>query len=618
MTRISALLIWLALFPVLAKAQTIVENGTSKTVSIGKSGKLHYSEDKKGNRLPDFSYVGYHSGEKALPEVPVKITLKPVDGDNTLRIQKALDEIGKLSTDENGHRGALLLEKGFYRVEGSLVIKNSGVVLRGEGNSNEGTVIAAAGYNDYKYKRTLITVGNNDDIVIDEYSKQEIIDVFVQVGTHTFKVKSSCNFKAGDRIVVYRPSIKEWIKKIGCDKLEPRWAGIRDVKWIQNKDTKKEQLSYVTGANAGQAKQKGMPGFYYQRLGYDQLYFIPQREGETWDEFKGCIPISEDEEQFNFTRQWQPGEYDFYFERRIVAINGNEITIDAPIVHTMQREFGGGAIYRYKTEGRISEVGIENLRLVSEFAEPEEGNLYGNTVQQTKAEKHAWNAIELNNNTENTWVRDVTGNYFGWSLVSVRGKKATIQDCVNLGHASEIAGGRRYPFMVNGQLNLVQRCIAFEGRHEFVNQQKTLGPNVFVDCIGFESKSNAGPHHRYAVGNLYDNISSKRPMESRFRGNSGTGHGWAAAQTCFYNCTAPDFLVENPAGEMCWVLGSGKPTEKNIRLQPGSLYYQQVKERLGNETLKHLTIPGQLEKLGEYPWVENRLKNEKNTNGKKQ
>jgi len=616
--RFEIAIIFLLCFQLNGHAQTIVENGKSKVVSIDDNGKLNYLNDEKGNRLPDFSYVGYHSGEKALPDVPVKITLEPEEGDDIKRIQNAIDEIGKLPFDKNGHRGALLLKSGIYKVDGSLFINKSGVVLRGQGNGPNGTVIVAAGYDDYKYKRTLIEVGNNNEIEVLQNSKQEITDGYVPVGTHSFKVKSAACYFPGQRIVVYRPSTQKWISSIGCDILKPRWAGIRDVEWIRNDDGERANISSLTGEKAEQAKQQKVPGFYYQRLGYDQLYFISQRENESWEDFQERIPISDDETKFDFTRQWQPGEYDMYFERVITAINGNEITIDAPIVHPLEKKFGGGAIFRYKTANRITEVGIENLRLVSEYADPEPGNPYGNKADETKAEQHAWNAIALNKNTENTWVRDVTGKYFGWSLVSAMGKKATVQDCVNLGHASVIAGGRRYPFMVNGQLNLVQRCVAIAGRHEFVNQQLTLGPNVFVDCIGFDSKQNAGPHHRYAVGNLYDNIQSEKPMESRFRGNSGTGHGWAGTQTCFYNCTAPNFLVENPPGGICWVLGSGKADEENIRLQPVSLYYRQVKERLGKDVLIYLLIPGQLQNIGKYRWIENRIKNENNIILKKQ
>ncbi len=35
------------------------------------NGRLVYESDEKGNRLADFSHAGYHSGEDALPNIPV-------------------------------------------------------------------------------------------------------------------------------------------------------------------------------------------------------------------------------------------------------------------------------------------------------------------------------------------------------------------------------------------------------------------------------------------------------------------------------------------------------------------------------------------------------------------
>jgi hypothetical protein len=590
------------------KAQTIVERGTSKLFCLDSSGKLEYTEDSRGNRLPDFSHVGYHSGERSIPHVPVKITLEPGSGDDTRRIQDALENLGTLPPDKTGHRGALLLKLGEYRVEGTLSINYSGIVLRGEGDGPDGTVIIATGYDNYKYKRTLIKVGPKPDtlephtshryatatgqIKLFTDSKQTIVDAYVPVGSCSFEVSSASNYKSGDKIVVYRPSTADWIHFIGCDQLEPRWAGIRDIRWVKD----------------GEA-----PGFYYQRLGYDSQYRILQMDGESWAEFKKRVPLSEDGMNFDFTRQWEPGEYDFYFERRITGVEGNHITIDIPIFHSIETAYGGGAIYHYETPGRITEVGIENLHLVSEFAAPIPDHPYGDPEKMSEAETHAWNGIQLKSNTENTWVQNVTGNYFGWSLVSASGKRATVEDCVSLGHASQITGGRRYPFMIDGQLNLVQRCLAYNGRHEFVTQQKTAGPNVFVDCLGINSWSNAGPHHRYSVGTLFDNIKSENPMESRFRGNSGTGHGWAGTQTCFYNCVAPEFLVEAPPGGICWVIGSGKNYEEGTRVQPASLYYQQVQDRLGKTALYRLVSEEDLNHLGEYRWVKERINKERKT-----
>lgn len=52
-------------------------------VYLDLSGKLVYEKDKEGNQIPDFSNVGYHSGEKALPQVKVMGTLKSRKGDVT-------------------------------------------------------------------------------------------------------------------------------------------------------------------------------------------------------------------------------------------------------------------------------------------------------------------------------------------------------------------------------------------------------------------------------------------------------------------------------------------------------------------------------------------------------
>ena len=588
------------------KMEISTHRDPSKLYSLGPSGKLVYSEDSKGNHLPDFSHVGYHSVEKAIPHIPVKTTLESSQGDDTQRIQNALDELGDFPLDKDGFRGALLLRRGVYRVEGTLTISNSGIVLRGEGNGPDDTCIIATGYDDQKYQRALISVDPQSDnleahirhgyptdqIKLVTNSKQVIVNDYVPVGSHSFEVKSASGYKVGDRIVVYRPSTAEWIHAIGCDQLEPNWSEICNVRWVKD----------------GEAS-----GFYYQRLNSHSKYCLLQKSDEAWDDFVKRVPLSEDGKTFNLTRQWEVGDYDFHFERRITGIDGNHITINAPIVHSMAQEYGGGAIYHYETGERVLEVGVENMRLVSEFAAPIPDHPYGNPEEESESENHAWHGVELKSNTENTWVRDVTGNYFGWSLVSASGKHATVQDCVSFGHASKITGGRRYTFMIDGQLNLVQRCIAYNGRHEFVTQEKTAGPNVFADCIGFDTKAAAGPHHRYSVGTLFDNVKSERGMESRFRGKSGTGHGWAGTQTCFYNCVAPGFDVEAPPGGMCWVIGSEKKDEEDTRVTPASLYYQQVQDRLGEAALDRLVTEVQRKYMGEYRWVKERLMNESET-----
>lgn len=581
-------------------ARAVVEKGTTQTVTIGtgpNAGRLVYQKDEQGNRLPDFSHVGYHSGERDIPHVKTVIKLEPsedirsVDHDDTERIQAAIDAVGKRNADGNGHRGALLLTRGLYRISGKLLLDKSGVVLRGEGYGPDGTILVATGYGDKKHKRTFITVGDRRRPDIMQDSKQAITDDYVPIGAHSFTVASCQGYQVGDRIMVYRPSTAKWISHIGCDNIASKWTLISQTQWVK------------PGSEATRGESPLQPGFYYKRDGLSGRSHVRMKAGESWEAFQERVPLSKNGKKLDTTIQWQPGEYDFYFARKITKIAGNKIWIDAPIVHAMEQRFGGGAIFHYKAPGRVREVGIEDLHLISEFADPVPDHPYGDPKESTKSELHAWNAIKLNRNSENVWVRNVSAHYFGWSVVSLSGFQATVENCVSLGHASKIAGGRRYPFMIDGQRNLVQRCVAIEGRHEFVNQERTVGPNVFVDCLGLRSKSSAGPHHRYAVGNLYDNVRSDHYMESRNRGSSGTGHGWAGAQTCFWNCVAPSFKVEAPPGAISWVIGSGKPSEDDVRVTPVSLYYQQVFDRLGVEGVKRMIPVAYMKELGSYPWV---------------
>ena len=71
---------------------------------------------------------------------------------------------------------------------------------------------------------------------------------------------------------------------------------------------------------------------------------------------------------------------------------------------------------------------------------------------------------------------------------------------------SEITGGRRYSFSAGGQYVLFQRCYTRNGRHDFVNGPNDIGPSVYLDCLSDKPHADIGPHHRWACGQLYDNV----------------------------------------------------------------------------------------------------------------
>ncbi len=80
--------------------------------------------------LPDYSGVGYRNGEADLPSPPVVETLAPGEGDDTDRLQAAIDALQQRKPGEGGSRGTLLLGPGTFEVSRTLLINQSGVVLR--------------------------------------------------------------------------------------------------------------------------------------------------------------------------------------------------------------------------------------------------------------------------------------------------------------------------------------------------------------------------------------------------------------------------------------------------------------------------------------------------------
>ena len=103
-------------------------------ISIDESGRLVYKSDERGNQVPDFSNCGYKGGGVALPDIDaVEVLLPQEAGDDTRRIQAAINHVAALPEDDDGFRGAILLKHGKYRISGSVHIRSGGIVLRGEG-----------------------------------------------------------------------------------------------------------------------------------------------------------------------------------------------------------------------------------------------------------------------------------------------------------------------------------------------------------------------------------------------------------------------------------------------------------------------------------------------------
>ncbi|MFI5132380.1 MAG: hypothetical protein ACHQFX_20425, partial [Chitinophagales bacterium] len=217
---VAALLICVNAF--VSKAQDMPP--TMSLVYPGIDGKLVYTSDSLGNKIPDFSNAGYKGGGVAIPYVPVKVTIWPVAGDNSDKVQKAIDSVSALPPDAYGLRGAVLLKMGLYQLDKPLYIRASGVVLRGEGMSDIGTILFGkipkqqpAQGPGRGGRPALVNIIGDSAIIVQEETKQLITDNYVPVGANSFNVVSGKIFKKGDRILVRRKGNEDWIKEIGQD-----------------------------------------------------------------------------------------------------------------------------------------------------------------------------------------------------------------------------------------------------------------------------------------------------------------------------------------------------------------------------------------------------------------
>ncbi|PWB26235.1 DUF6298 domain-containing protein [Flavobacterium sp. HTF] len=195
-----------------------------------KEGKLSYTADNVGNKIPDFSFAGYMASEKAIPDLENKIFISKQEEDATKRIQAAIDYVGNLKADKTGFRGAVLLDKGIFKINGTLYIRKSGVVLRGSGNTENGTILLGTGLE----REPLIRVLGIDDKK--ELETFELQTAFSPLATQKIQLKNSSKLKVSDEIIISRPLTNNWIKEMKMQDFggETSWIGWKKGDWDVN------------------------------------------------------------------------------------------------------------------------------------------------------------------------------------------------------------------------------------------------------------------------------------------------------------------------------------------------------------------------------------------------
>lgn len=176
---------------------------------ILREGKILYQQDSLGNRVLDFSHCGYMQSEEGIPDIPNTIFVPCVEGDATGMIRRAIRYVEQLPVNEAGFRGAVLLDKGIYRLSGSLFISKPGVVLRGSGQNE--TILRKTGV----AREAFIHVEGTDDMIITDTIP--VVSDYIPVNLRSLDVGDVFRLQGVENIVIWRPSTKEWIEKLGCD-----------------------------------------------------------------------------------------------------------------------------------------------------------------------------------------------------------------------------------------------------------------------------------------------------------------------------------------------------------------------------------------------------------------
>lgn len=287
---------------------------------------------------------------------------------------------------------------------------------------------------------------------------------------------------------------------------------------------------------------------------------------------------------------WKPTDIDITWDRTITAVNGNSITIDAPITTTLSEEYGEAFAVTGYNNAEISECGVENLTLMSEH-----------NSWNPKDEDHCWDAIWADN-ARDCWVRRVEFKSFAGSAVNLQKNtsRITVEDCIAGDPVSETGGWRRCVFLTRGQQTLIQRCVSRQGIHDFAAGYCAAGPNAFVQCEGENSLGFSGSIGSWAAGLLFDivnidgnDISFKNLEQFQF------GTGWNTANSMMWQCTGSTLYCYSPdkdnrnSAHGCWgtLTGNAEWTSSNDHVQPRSLFYAQLQKRMGKDAVDGYILP---------------------------
>ena len=328
--------------------------------------------------------------------------------------------------------------------------------------------------------------------------------------------------------------------------------------------------------------------------------------------------------EHGMTGTWQAfnGTWQAFFRRSVVAVDVNttppRVTLDVPLRSTLAVVHGASL---RRVTGTLHEVGMQAIG-----------------VANAGAWEAAWAVDQINvvmfEHVADAWISGVdsfvspgapasgmgAGAHLQANGILVSGsKRVTVADSHLAKAQNRGSGGNGYLFEVRQSSDVLTRdCSAREGRHNFIQNwgfgttgcvwlrvsaadgaQVPLGP-LFDTAISAPSEY----HHSLATANLVDDSTFDDGFKAENRGSYSTGAGHTASECVFWNIagfevvslqygrgyvigSAPGMGVSTSLGLSG---GEGSAPEDWVEgrdlgpwLEPGSLYEDQLRRRLGGE-----------------------------------
>jgi len=294
-----------------------------------------------------------------------------------------------------------------------------------------------------------------------------------------------------------------------------------------------------------------------------------------------CIDI---DTSTKYPVSWTGGEVDLNWERKIIAIEGNRIMIDSPIFCALDEKYGAGYVYKFTYNGRVQNVGLEDVRVDCAAGVDTEGNTAGQLITY--------------DGVMNCWVRRCMNDKMSGHTVKADGSKfCTFEDIISF-HNPLPGGHSGSSIQINthggSQGLLFHRFTSSDGGFEFSSGGTSPGPNIVCESDIPHGFASTGPHMKWTVGTLYDAMFMHHGLSVL---DAGGSHGWQGGNHLAWNVECSGLEFDRPFTAHQTAIGvvssssspspvrSGTfPTEIvswQAHVDPRSLYRAQLAARVG-------------------------------------